>query len=288
MAKDRGLVVMTSPDHYEIAYTINPWMRPREWHADNQARARLQWQGLRELLIRSGLEVVTVPGVAGLPDMVFAANGAIVLDRRALVARFRHPERQGEEAMFLSCFNDLQDRGLLDEVAIMPPKLHQEGAGDCLWDDCRQIFWAGYGPRSSAGALAHVRDFFGRDVIGLELVGPRYCHLDTCLCVLPGGEVLYFPDALSSHAQATVQALVPSDMRFELSADEAATFCLNALCVGRHIVTTNPPARLRERVEAWGYTCIPMDLSCFNRSGGGAGCLALRLDRQSLPIAAVA
>ena len=54
-----------------------------------------------------------MPGVADLPDMVFPANAAVVLDRRALVARFRHPERQREEQHFQERFRALMGRGFL-------------------------------------------------------------------------------------------------------------------------------------------------------------------------------
>ena len=33
---------------------------------------------------------------AGLPDMVFTANAALIYRRSAVMAHFRHPERQGE------------------------------------------------------------------------------------------------------------------------------------------------------------------------------------------------
>ena len=40
----------------------------------------------------------------GLPDMVFAANGATVVDGRVLVARFRHAERAAEAPAYREWF----------------------------------------------------------------------------------------------------------------------------------------------------------------------------------------
>ena len=60
-------------------------------------RARAGWEALKAALEHAGADVRVMAGVAGLPDLVFPANAAVVLDGRALVARFRHPERAGEE-----------------------------------------------------------------------------------------------------------------------------------------------------------------------------------------------
>ena len=50
----------------------------------------------------------------GLPDLVFTANAAVVLDGKALLARFRHPERQGEESIVERAFHRLKAAGFID------------------------------------------------------------------------------------------------------------------------------------------------------------------------------
>src|SRR2546430_2316977 len=100
-----ALFAMTDPAHYHVGYEINPWMRPKVWSADPEANgraARQAWEALKGALEAHGGRVRPLPGDAGQPDMVFPANAAVVLDRKALVARFRHPERSGEEPGFLA------------------------------------------------------------------------------------------------------------------------------------------------------------------------------------------
>jgi N-dimethylarginine dimethylaminohydrolase len=283
MTVETGRVVMASPDHYEVCYTINPWMMPERWSLDGRDRAKAQWAELAAALAESGLTVEVVPAVPGLPDLVFPANAAIVLDRRALLARFRFPERQGEERWFLEFFNALRDRGVLDEVATLPEGVFQEGAGDCIWDGARGLFWAAHGPRSGRDSLGHIRSFFGQETVGLELVTERFYHLDTCFCVLSGGEVVYFPPALSASARAEVAARVPAELRIEATAEEAEAFSLNAVNIGRDLIMTAPPPRLRAQLEERGYRCRPVDLSSFVLSGGASYCMTLRLDRRSTP-----
>jgi len=228
-----------------------------------------------------GMAIEVVPAAPGLPDLVFPANAAIVLDRRALVARFRHPERRGEEACFHRFFESLRDRGLLDAVTLMPDGIFQEGAGDCLWDDSRQTFWAAWGPRSARESLPVIERFFGRPVFELQLVTERFYHLDTCFSVLSGGEVLYFPGALSAAAQAAIVERVEPDLRIEASAEEAATFGLNSINIGRDLVMAAAPARLKAILAERGYRCLPVELSSFILSGGASFCMTLRLDRTS-------
>ena len=276
-------LLMTDPAHYDVSYAINPWMAPNAWAHDverHRQGARDAWRALYCALAAEGAQVVTAPGAPGLPDMVFPANAAVVLDRRALLARFRHVERRGEEAQFAAIFERLREQGIVDEVASLPEGCYQEGAGDCVWDAARGRFWAGVGPRSARAAADAVADFFGAEVTPLELVSDRYYHLDVCLCALSGGEILYYPPALSTRALARLRDAVPAEQLIEATAEDAAAFCVNAVNVGRSVVMSTPPDRLRAVLTERGYHVVPIDLTPFLLSGGAAFCLTLRLDLQ--------
>ena len=54
-----------------------------------------QWETLRQTYLDLGHEVEVIDPEPGLPDMVFAANGGLVVEGRALGARFTHAERRG-------------------------------------------------------------------------------------------------------------------------------------------------------------------------------------------------
>ncbi|GJG86652.1 amidinotransferase [Gemmatimonadetes bacterium T265] len=276
-------LLMVDPAHYDVSYAINPWMAPGTWARDADAHRRAAvcaWRTLEGALGAAGAEVVTAPGAPGLPDMVFPANAAVVLDGRALLARFRHPERRGEEPRFAAAFEDLRERGLLDEVAALPEGCYQEGAGDCVWDASRGRFWAGFGPRSKPEAAGAISEFFGAPVTPLELVSDRSYHLDVCLCPLSGGEVLYYPPAFSPRALAALRDTVPADQLIEATAADADAFCVNAVNLGRTIVMATPPARLRAVLEERGYRVAAVDLAPFILSGGAAFCMTLRLDQR--------
>lgn len=283
---DRPLFLMTEPGNYGVVYSINPWMRPQAWGADPVAglsRAAAASEALRAALETAGARVEMIEGAAGLPDMVFPANAAVVLDRRALLARFRFPERQGEEARFSAAFEGLRDRGVIDEVLDLPAGLFQEGAGDACWDAARGLFWTGWGPRSDQAAAGVIARTFGREAVNLGLATDRFYHLDTCFCPLSGGEVLYYPPAFTPKGLADIHARVPADLRIEATGEDAEAFCVNAVNFGRDLVTARAPRALRRRLEARGYRMTEVDLSPFLLSGGGAYCMTLRLDRRATP-----
>src|SRR5271156_2930164 len=98
---------MTDPKWFDVSYEINPWMRPDAWQADaarHLRAARTAFDTLGAALEAAGATVEVIDGAPGLPDMVFAANAAVVLDGRVLVGRFRPAERRGEEARYLAAF----------------------------------------------------------------------------------------------------------------------------------------------------------------------------------------
>ena len=281
----RPFFLMTDPACFEVSYRINPWMRPEAWGPPEAAAARAASKALREALIAAGAHVETIGAARGLPDLVFPANAAVVLDGRVLMARFRHPQRQGEEALFRAAFQGLKRRGLIQDIIDIPDGLFHEGAGDAIWDPRRGWFWAGFGPRSSQGALAVVKRAFGQDIVPLELATEQFYHLDTCFCPLSGGEVLYYPPAFTPDALATIRARLPKDQRIEATPEEAAAFCVNAVSLGEQIIMARAPQTLREKLTARGYRLVEVDLAPFILSGGGAYCMTLRLDRTSAPLA---
>jgi N-dimethylarginine dimethylaminohydrolase len=277
-------LLMVDASHFEVSYTINPWMKPGAWSENPEGHyreAQAASAALHEALAEAGIQVLVTRGAAGLPDMVFPANAAVVLDRRAIVARFKCLERRGEEALFLKLFQSFRARGLLDEVAQYPEGCFQEGAGDAIWDDTRQHFWAGFGQRSVRESLKVTREFFEASMVPLELVSPRFYHLDTCFLVLSGGEVVYYPPAFSAEGNDAIRSIAGKDNVIEASDEDAQGFCVNAVNFGREIIMARPKDALKARLAERGYHVTGVDLDPFILSGGGAYCMTLRLDRQS-------
>ncbi len=277
-------ILLVEPTFYDVSYSINPWMDPARWASDPRGmhrNATASFEALRTALQAAGFAVETAAGAPGQPDMVFPANAAVVLDGRAVLARFRYPQRRGEEAPFARIFEALRVRGLLDEVIQLPEGCYQEGAGDCIWDATRGHFWAGFGPRSSREAADAMASHFGREVVALELATEQSYHLDVCFCPLSGGEILYYPPAFTDAALRELHARVPAHQRIEATEDDLRHFSVNAVNLHDQVVMTRTTPHLRTELGRRGYRLYEVDLSPFMLSGGGAYCMTLRLDRTS-------
>jgi ornithine aminotransferase len=284
--RERAHLMMCAPGFFEVSYRINPWMEPERWHLSAPrlaADARSGWARLKATYERLGAVVEVQAPARGLPDMVFTANAAMVLDRKVLLARFACAERRGEERHNLAFFEALRARGAVDEVAAPPPGLIFEGAGDAQWDAVRRLVWVGYGQRSSREMQYVISETYAVPTVALELVDPRFYHLDTCFCPLAGGEVIYYPPAFSPAALAQLHELVDRDLLIDAGHDDAHHLAVNSVCLGRDVVLCHASNSLRARLSERGYRPHVVPLDSFNRSGGAAFCLTLRLDLRTQP-----
>jgi ornithine aminotransferase len=280
-------LMMSSPRHFEVSYTINPWMDPSQWSVSAKrlaSDARRGWAQLKATYERLGARVTTQPAVRGLPDMVFTANAALVLDRKVLLARFLCKERQGEESPDRAFFEALRAQGHVDAIVEPPAGLYFEGAGDAIWDAGRRVIWTGHGQRSSREMNTVIESLFGVRTVPLELIDPRFYHLDTCFCVLGGGEVLWYPAAFSPESADTVRRVAGPSSLIEATTEDAMHLGVNSVCLGRDVVMCHASAVTRAALEARGYRVHVVPLDSFNRSGGAAYCLTLRLDNETRAI----
>lgn len=262
--------LMCRPTYFDVTYSINPWMDPTK-PTDNGV-AIAQWERLRDLYRELGHSIELIEPVAGLPDMVFAANGATVVDGRVLLARFRHSQRIPEAAAYLRWF------GEHGYPQVREPELINEGEGDFLYDGVRVL--AGTGFRSDRNAHSEAQELFGLPVISLTLVDPRYYHLDTALAVLDRGEVMYYPPAFSPGSREVLQGLYP-DAIIATDAD-AEVFGLNGVSDGRHVVLPQAASALTAQLRERGFEPIGVDVSELLKAGGAVKCCTLEL-RQPAP-----
>ena len=262
-------ILMCPPDHYGIEYEINPWMDTQK--GSDPVEAARQWGTLRDALLDLGVVVETLDPEPGLPDLVFTANAGLVFGDRFFSARFRHGVRQGETPLF-----DRAARRLGFVVEALPPGHNFEGAGDALF--CGATIFAGYRFRSDARSHQWLGQRLGVEVLPLELVDPRFYHLDTCFCPLSPDAAIYYPGAFDDYGRSVLQGRIGS--LIEVSADEATSFSCNAVVVGRTVLLNDGAPKLAEDLGRIGFATRPLRLTEFIKAGGSAKCLTLRLDGE--------
>ncbi|MFG2608431.1 dimethylargininase [Streptomyces sp. NPDC048514] len=260
----RRRYVMCRPEHFDVTYAINPWMNTGK--PVDTPLAVAQWERLRTVLRESGHHVTLIDPVPGLPDMVYAANGALVIDGKVLGARFRHAERAAEGDAYLRWF---RRQGFLAAES----RNINEGEGDFLLTGTYVL--GAHGFRSETGSLQEVQEYFGRPVIGLELVDPDYYHLDTALAVLDHDEVMYYPEAFSPGSREVLRRLFPGAI--EADAADAQVFGLNAVSDGHRVFLPEAAAGLAARLRTRGFEPVGVDLSELLKGGGSVKCCTLEV-----------
>lgn len=269
----RRRYLMCRPEHFTVSYRINPWMDPA--NPTDTAKAVRQWQALYDAYVALGHEVELIDPVPGLPDMVYTANGGFIVDGRALGVRFRVDERRGEERPFMDWF-------AAHGFEVVEPVEVQEGEGDFLL--VGDTILAGTGFRSVGDSHRELAEVFGREVVSLRLVDPRFYHLDTAITVLdpvegPTGveraNIAYLPSAFDEASQRVLAERYPDAIH--VSDADGAVFGLNAASDGLHVFVSPRATGFAAQLEERGYIPVPIDLSELLLGGGGIKCCTLEL-----------
>jgi N-dimethylarginine dimethylaminohydrolase len=257
--------LLCRPTEFDVVYTINPWMDVTV--SVDRDRALGQWETLRDCYLQLGHEVITVPNAIGLPDMVFAANGGVVVDGIAVGARFANAQRVPEAALYRE---HLRAAGI---DVVHEPEFVNEGEGDLLV--AGEVILAGSGFRTDHRAHAEIAALTGRQVVPLRLVDPRYYHLDTAACVLDDDTIAYLPEAFDAASRDELERRFPHAVL--VSPHDAEVLGLNAVSDGRHVVINREAQDFRDQLEDRGFVPVPVDLSEFRKAGGGPKCCTLEL-----------
>lgn len=263
-------ILMCPPDYFAVNYVINPWMQDHVGGTE-ATLARQQWQNLHDK-IAALCPVVKQRPQPGLPDLVFTANAGLIYKDLAIVSRFRNKERQGEEPHDVTAFKELGFR-----IAEWPQDVLFEGAGDALFDRVEDILWLGFGFRSDARAANMLKSLLPVSVMTLQLVDPRFYHLDTCWCPLKGGYVLYYPPAFSEAAQELITKHFPAHKRIAVTEADALGFACNTVNVGDDILLNFATPELQQALRRAGFNVHICPLGEFMKAGGAAKCLTLKL-----------
>ncbi len=257
-------ILMCPPVYFEVKYSINPWMENQIGKVD-RALALNQWYSFHQLLCQHA-NVELISPSKETPDMVFTANCGLVWGSNFIPSRFRHPQRQPEEPLFTEWF---RQKGF--DILHLPESITFEGGGDALPSCDSSFLWAGEGFRTHAKTHRILARELNCRVISLHLMNPHFYHLDTCLCPLNDGVVLYYPPAFDPPSidlieQNARETIIVSD-------EDALSLTCNAVLVESSLYMNSASKMLRDKLEAIGYTVSILPMSEFMKAGGANKCL---------------
>ena len=255
---------MTPPTFFAVEYAINPWMDVTT--PVDVDRAQAQWEDLYRTYLRLGHHVDVIEPVPGLPDMVYAANGGFIAQDVAIVAKFRFAERAGESQAYAEWMSSLGYRPVSTRHV-------NEGQGDLLM--VGEMVLAGYGFRTDRRAHAEISAALRMPVVSLELVDPRFYHLDTALAVLDDHTIAFYPPAFSAAAQEQLHTLFPDAIVVPTA--DAYVLGLNVVSDGMHVVLPAAATGFAIALREAGFEPVGVDLSELLKGGGCVKCCTLEV-----------
>ena len=268
-------VLMADPSHFDVQYVINPFMQQ---HLGKICRSSAfeQWEGLTEVYRSLGFLVQVLDSVEGLPDLVFTANQSFpVIDssgRTSIVRAQMHAVERRPEVEWVAEWFERQGvviRSLEDSSVVF------EGMGDCLWVPGHRFAIGGWGYRTQLRAYAVLGALLDLPIATLQLVEPRFYHLDTCLSVLDSRRALFVPEAFDATGQALLEALFEELHPVPLDEAIQCLACNGHSPDGRHFIVQRGAARTVALVQSLGLTPIEVDTTEFLKSGGSVYCMKL-------------
>ncbi len=266
----RRSVLMCRPDFFTVSYRINPWMNPED-PTDTSVAVR-QWETLYAKYLELGFEVQLIDGIAGLPDMVYAANGGYVLDGIAYGAKFQYPERQPEGPAYMEWF-------AANGLTVAEPVAVNEGEGDILL--VGDTIFAGTGFRTDPASHDELRRIYNREVVTLTLIDPAFYHLDTAFAVLDSnggpGSVAFLPKAFDAASLDILDERFPDAIH--VNDADAAVLGLNSFSDGKNVIIASRATDFERQLRERGFTPHGVDLSELLLGGGGVKCCTLELRR---------
>ena len=266
-------VLLCPPKFFDVTDCKNPYMLQRA--SVDHARAERQWQALRAALEQAGCHVETIPPVAGLEDMVFAANQVFVgfhegLGKFIVPSNMAHTSRQREVPFYVDWY---RQQGF-KIIEVDPGTEHLEGHGDLLWHPDWSRIYAAHGFRSTQGGIEKFREAMSRlgiPVVPLRLVDPFCYHLDTCFCPLNNDAVLIYSGAYAPESLSTLRDFWPRV--HELTSEEAHKFMGNGIVINGSYLTPYLTPHLEGILRYENLMPVVLDTSEFEKSGGRLFCM---------------
>jgi len=253
---------MCKPLYFDtLDYIINPWMQPG---TINGEKAMREWNELVSVYQNQGIHVEIIDQQKGNPDMVFTADQGIVQGNKVLLSRFWTKERRNESSYYEPWFHEHDY-----QVITLPEDIYFEGNGDSSqWRD--KIF-IGVGYRANDKTCSEIGKLLDHEVIPLEIIDPKFYHLDVGFFALNDDTIFYYPSAFSEKSRGVLKKLVPNLIEF--TKEEAIGFCANSVVTDHQVIHQKSNQTFTDKLAELGYNSIEVDVSEFGKSGGGIHCL---------------
>ena len=260
-------ILMCPPDYYEIEYSINPWMNPNI--KVDKEKALNQHCKLKEEFEKAGAQIIELPAIKGLPDMIFTSNAGYPEEDIFIKANFKAHQRKYEADKAEKYF---KESGY--QIFDIPENIIFEGQGDLI--SSKSKYFLGWGPRSDLIARDYIEDIIGKEVISLELIDPYFYHLDTCFGPLNDSVVVINEKAFTEKSLITIydkfRTVITTNKK-----DNSVLGCNLVVVEDCALLGKGISEDLKREIAKYKFKIIETDMSEFLKGGGSVKCLALEI-----------
>jgi len=225
------------------------------------ALARAQHAGYEEALTRLGARVVRLPGNDELPDATFVEDAAVVLDELAIVPVMGAPSRRPESAEVARCLGRFRPLRRLEPPGTLD-------GGDVVVAE--RTVYVGRTQRTDDAGIAQLRRVLEPHGYAVVRLVPTGClHLKSACTYLGRRTVLANPQRVDVQAFEGMKVI-------EVAPEEPGA--ANAVGLAGTLVFPGDFPRTRERLEAEGFTVIPVEVSEIRKAEAAVSCMSLLFD----------
>lgn len=272
-------ILMCKPKYFDVIhYKLNEHMLMNK--NVNLDLAYIQWNNLKNNIIKAGVDVKFIKPQKNLVDMVFAANGALIYNNKALISNFNAIPRKDESKHYYDFFksNNYDTYNMITEF---------EGAGDGLFSHDNTELWLGYGFRSHKDSKNEIDDIisdYNLNINTLKLVNPLWYHLDTCFCPLGNDNLLLYEKAFDKKSLKKIYNVFDENKCIKISDEDAHNFACNSISTENNIIIGHSYTdQLKNKFKDFNYIPIENDMSEFLLSGGSTKCCVLNIEKKEDP-----
>ncbi len=262
--------LLSPPIYYEKAYDFSDdndfYVRYRDREV-NRLKAWGQWSHIVRKYMEKGARIHIVEASEGLSELTFVGDSIFLFGKKAVISRFKHPERQ-KEATYMKEW--ALNKGF--EVMEIPEGYVFEGNAEAFYSHDLDVIIMGYGGnRTSIEVADMLEDFLGIRVIPVEKFD---FHLDVVLFLLKK-YIIYAQGKVSEESierlKETGFKTIPVPSHFIEDLGLNSTYLGNTVFVND---SKNAP-ELKKIYLSLGFDVEIVDTSEFHLVGGGVKCLTL-------------
>lgn len=250
-------------------------------HVADPGRAVRQFNGLVDLIRKTGTEVLVFPGNRRTPDDVFPNNVFAWVPGRLIIGSMRYPIRQLEAER-----TDIPDyftkRGY-EVVDLRAKKCVAELTGVLIMDRARQIGFCGISERVDRAGVAAMHDAFGLRMTYCFDLTPDEYHTNVVFSILAARACVVYPQACAEpNAAEAIEAAFPGRTLLldKREKDHFVGNCISLndrdLFMSQAAADALRPAN-RTRLESWGFRIHSTELDELEKAGGSLRCMVAKV-----------